>query len=579
MHRHAQEEYHVVGEGIVGQDGQGAPCRRRPTTVERERRFQFSRLGPQGGADLDDAVLQAVAEAMTAPTVEHADADGVPAGYTYLGQFVDHDLTKDVTGKALGTELTVEALLQGRSPTLDLDSLYGRGPWHLYDRKYYSGDAHLRMGVTAGSPFPPADPVAQADQPGFDLPRVGVDPTRPQTAADKRAPLIPDARNDENLAVAQTHLAFIRFHNRVVDTLAADGVAEDDLFEQARRIVVRHYQWMMATDYLPRICDPAVVEDVFTHGRRFFEADAPYPACRPTMPIEFSVAAFRLGHSQVRGRYQWNRVFSTGGPGGPATLLQLFAFSGVSGALDNLSLQQLDEPDASPESLRLPSNWIADFGRLYDFAEAQRPELTPDGGPDRAKRIDTGLVDPLAQLPAGSFGGRAPEAPSTAMQRNLAFRNLKRAAMVDLASGPQLAAMMQVEPLTREQVLTGAGDVVVTGLSTEQADALVERTPLWFYVLREAELNGGRLAGVGARIVAEVFHRAMEGSCTSIVREPGWRPALGPDEDTFRMVDLLLHAADGRAEVINPLGTAAPAPVAPAPRAPGDEPVRLSPVA
>jgi heme peroxidase len=577
VHRHAQEEYHLVGEGILGQDAEGAACRRRPSTVEQERRFQFSRLGPKGGADLDDAVLEAVARAMTAPSVQHPDADGVPAGYTYLGQFVDHDLTKDVTGRALGTELTVESLLQGRSPTLDLDSLYGRGPWHLHDREYYSGDAHLRMGVAAATGVPPADPAVQSDHPGFDLPRVGIDPTRPQTAADRRAPLIPDARNDENLAVAQTHLAFIRFHNRVVDTLAEDGVAGADQFEQARRIVVRHYQWMLRTDYLPRIVDPAVVDDVFTHGRRFFEADAPYPASRPTMPIEFSVAAFRLGHSQVRSSYEWNRVFRTGGFG-PATMLQLFAFSGVSGALDNLPLDQLDDPNASPTALRLPSTWIADFGQLFDFAEAQRPELTPEAGPNLAKRIDTGLVDPLAHLPAGSFGGRPPAA-AAAMQRNLAFRNLRRATMVDLASGQQLAQLFGSEPLTREQVLAGTGNVVVSGLAPEQEDELAARTPLWFYVLREAELNGGRMAGVGARIVAEVFHRAMEGSRVSIVRDADWRPALGPDADTFRMVDLLLYAAQGDAAVINPLGPTSPAPATPTPRSAGDEPVVLSAMA
>jgi hypothetical protein len=585
VHRHAHEEYYLVDDVIVGQDTEGRACRRQPTTVEKERQFQFSRLGPKG-TDLDDATLQAIAEAMTATTVDHPDAEGVPAGYTYLGQFIDHDMTKDVTGKALGTELTVEALLQGRSPALDLDSLYGRGPWHLYDRKYYSGDAHLRMGVTAAVGFP-TDPVIQSDRPGFDLPRVGVDPTRVQTAADKREPLIPDARNDENLAVAQTHLAFIRFHNGVVDTLAEEGVAEEDQFEQARRIVVQHYQWMLKTDYLPRIVDPEVVDDVFANGRRFFEPDAPFPECRPTMPIEFSVAAFRLGHSMVRGGYQWNKVFSTGGIG-PASLLQLFAFSGVSGALANLKLAQLSDPDAAPTALRLPTNWIADFGRLFDFGEAQRPELTPDEGPNPAKRIDTGLVDPLADLPAGSFGGKPPEAPSPALQHNLAFRNLKRATMVDVASGQQLAAMFGVEPLSRDEILTGSGSVVITGLSDEREKELLAATPLWFYVLREAELHGGRMHGVGARIVAEVFHRAMEGSRTSIVREPDWRPALGPDRNTFRMVDLLLHAANGRADVINPLGTAAvtppgavpaavPEPSAPAPRAPGDQPVPLAP--
>ena len=77
---------------------------------------------------------------------------------------------------------------------------------------------------------------------------------------------------------------------------------------------------------------------------------------------------------------------------------------------------------------------------------------------------------------------------------------------------------------------------------------------MWFYVLREAELNQGKLKGVGARIVAETFHRAMEGSLTSIVRDPAWRPSFGPNNTTFRMVDLLLFAANGKKAVLAPLG-------------------------
>ncbi len=79
-------------------------------------------------------------------------------------------------------------------------------------------------------------------------------------------------------------------------------------------------------------------------------------------------------------------------------------------------------------------------------------------------------------------------------------------------------------------------------------------TPLWFYVLREAELNNGKLKGVGARIVAETFHRAIEGSTHSIVRDPAWRPSLGPNNSTFRMVDLLLFAFQGRKALLAPLG-------------------------
>ena len=85
--------------------------------------------------------------------------------------------------------------------------------------------------------------------------------------------MIADERNDDNLAVAQTHLAFIRFHNRVVDTLPA-SVPAALRFARARELVTKHYQWMIRSDYLPRICEETVLDDVFTNGRKAFEATA-----------------------------------------------------------------------------------------------------------------------------------------------------------------------------------------------------------------------------------------------------------------------------------------------------------------
>jgi hypothetical protein len=110
-----------------------------------------------------------------------------------------------------------------------------------------------------------------------------------------------------------------------------------------------------------------------------------------------------------------------------------------------------------------------------------------------------------------------------------------------------------VKALTRRQLRDGRDGASLDGLTRTQRDAFLADTPLWFYVLREAELNGGRLAGVGARIVAETFHRAMEGSDASIVRDAAFRPELGPDADTFRMVDLLLFAFDGKKGLLAPL--------------------------
>jgi hypothetical protein len=214
-------------------------------------------------------------------------------------------------------------------------------------------------------------------------------------------------------------------------------------------------------------------------------------------------------------------------------------------------------------SERLPSNWIADFRRLYDFNEADRPDLVPPEGPGGSnitKRLDTLLVNPLAQLPRGSFGGRTDIPGAVGRSLNLAFRNLTRAGMVRLATGQQMAQLLEVEPLKPDAIINGNGGAVLptgdgqSGLSDQQRTFFAENTPLWFYVLREAELGDGRLTGVGGRIVAEVFHRAMEGSTHSIVKDSSFRPTLGPDPDTFRMVDLLLVAVAGKDTDLAPLG-------------------------
>jgi hypothetical protein len=142
---------------------------------------------------------------------------------------------------------------------------------------------------------------------------------------------------------------------------------------------------------------------------------------------------------------------------------------------------------------------------------------------------------------------------------NLAFRNLARARMVRLATGQKMVTFLKgkgvtVTALTKAQIRNGDDGAKLDTLTQSQRQSFLDNTPLWFYVLREAELNGGKLAGAGARIVAETFHRAMEGSAFSILRDPTWRPTLGPDNTTFRMVDLLLFAFEGKKNLLAPLG-------------------------
>ncbi|HKG35222.1 MAG TPA: peroxidase family protein, partial [Solirubrobacterales bacterium] len=299
MERHGSESYFVIGEGMLGETvGGRSPAfavRRAGATASAAAAppFRFSRMGPKGtGKQLGDSTLKKLGQAM----IGGGSHGRLPAGYTYLGQFVDHDLTFDKTDVMLGEHVSAAELRQGRSPSLDLDNLYGAGPDDPGSEKFYEADGiHLKMGKTT-----PAGGLGVLD--GFDLPRGAG-----SNAAARRRAIIPDKRNDENLAVAQTHLAMIRFHNRVVDTQLG-GVPAAQKFDTAREIVTKHYQWMIRTDYLPRIAKAAVVSNVFNQGRKVFEVGAT-PTHVPTMPIEFSIAGFRLGHAMVRAAYNWNKIF------------------------------------------------------------------------------------------------------------------------------------------------------------------------------------------------------------------------------------------------------------------------------
>jgi hypothetical protein len=225
--QHGSESYFVVDEGLLGESGEG----RRATmavasasTAQVAPPFRFSRMGPKGiNRQLGDPTLKKIGAAMAAGG---GGVGQIPAGFTYLGQFIDHDLTFDKTDVMLGANVSPAQLLQGRSPSLDLDSLYGAGPLDPESAKFYEADGlHLKLGKTVAAGVP-------AKQ-GFDLPRGAGN-----TQAKKRQAVIPDKRNDENLAVAQTHLALMRFHNRVADSLPA-SVPAAQRFAKARELVTK----------------------------------------------------------------------------------------------------------------------------------------------------------------------------------------------------------------------------------------------------------------------------------------------------------------------------------------------------
>jgi hypothetical protein len=471
-------------------------------------------------AEFTDQALNALADEMVAkeegqPTPETADPPddeenvgtkyhdtGLPAiaaGYTYLGQFIDHDLTFD-PASSLQKENDPDALLDFRTPRFDLDNIYGRGP---DDQPYLYQDDGIRMALGRALTGNSHDPKAR------DLPRF--DPPPPGGA--KRA-LIGDPRNDENVIVSQLQATFLRFHNRVADFL---GITNPDDFKVVQREVRWHYQWVVVNDFLPTILNARTLDEVLPHvsKRTDILRDPPQlkyycPKGEAFMPVEFSVAAYRFGHSMVRPQYRLNEVTppGEGAPeGGPDPRLPIFAPAGTP------SLVGFDA---------FPSTWAVDW-RLFFPMRA----TSPNKGKDRvqpAYKIDASIVNPLGALPGVVARGM----PS------LAARNLFRGRSMELPSGQAVARAMGIDVLAEDQLGVGkanegdfAGNKRLVDLSAEFED----NAPLWFYILAESahafqsNTTPLRLGPVGARIVAEVFAGLLLYDRQSFFKQnPAWKP-------------------------------------------------------
>jgi hypothetical protein len=276
-------------------------------------------------------------------------------------------------------------------------------------------------------------------------------------------------------------------------------------------------------DFVARLVEPGLVESILKNGRHFYRFKT-----RPYMPIEFSAAAYRLGHSMVREVYNYNRVFRQGGIT-PATLDLLFRFSGLSGQIVGNTV-----PAAVPlPQPTLPSNWIIDWRRFFDFN-------TPAGGPtgmelNLARKLDPFITPQLHTLPGST----------AANPTSLAFLNLKRGVNLGLPSGQSIAKAMRkkvvFDPLTPAEIAQGPDGAVAKALKFDK------ETPLWFYILKEAQIrgNGLRLGPVGSRLVAEVFVGLVQGDKQSFLSQKNWKPTLPAKKvGTFFMTDLLQFVGD-----------------------------------
>lgn len=447
---------------------------------------------------LSDAMLaEREANPVNGPDGEES---GIPAVYTYFGQFIDHDLTFD-PASSLQKQNDPDALVDYRTPRFDLDNVYGRGPDdqpYLYEdgKRFILGEA-----LTGATGNPRAK----------DLPR----------AANERA-IIGDPRNDENVLVSQLQGLFLRFHNRMVVSRGS--------FDEAQRAVRFHYQWVVLNDFLPTLIDADVLDEVLPHLRKKTDMVADPPKLKfyhakneAFMPLEFAAAAYRFGHSMVRPIYQLNETVP-----------------------DPLGIFADNEVDTNLRGFhRFVRAWALDWRLFVDLEPMPGGRAEPkDADPTKeakrvadnkkrlqlAYKIDTSLVNPLGHLPDDVGGGN----------NALASRNLLRGWRMRLPSGQSVARAMGEAPLTDDKILIGKfAEGETPRKITDVHPVFAGNCPLWTYVLAETRakkltvktLDGDRkftaqlLGPVGGRIIAETMvGLLLQDSSSFLAQDPLWRP-------------------------------------------------------
>jgi hypothetical protein len=507
-----------MAEGNIRHHGGVRGAEDAPRSQQFEGRFgRIFRSLP--AASFSPEALSALGSAMTSPPEDsltpetEADAEentGISAGYTYLGQFIDHDLTFD-PASSLMKQNDPNALTDFRTARFDLDNLYGRGP---NDQPYlYEADGlHLQLGrrLTGN----PNDPNTR------DLPR--------HTSLNGGAAraLIGDPRNDENVIVSQLQATMLRFHNRMVDENPGAN------FEEVQRIVRWHYQYVVVHDFLPTIVGSDMLFSILPHLQSGRSILADPPRLRfykwrhsPFIPVEFSVAAYRFGHSMVRPIYRLNTTLGKDPvpPDDPANgRIPVFDAQG-----DKVSLTGFQE---------FPSIWAIDWSLFFRMADA--PPTLGVHRLQRSYKIDTSLVNPLGSLPASVAVN-----PSS-----LAQRNLLRGLRLGLPSGQDVARAMGVNPLSDDELMVGKATSDDAPVAKSIVDLpqfgteFVGRAPPWYYILAEAQQQFKtddtpiRLGEVGGRIVAETIVGLLLGDGHSfLAQEPGWTPV----KQDFGIADLI----------------------------------------
>jgi hypothetical protein len=450
--------------------------------------------------------------------------------YTYFGQFVNHDISAPVGDvitrpnppKGVGVigsgdppgldrvrrakaDVILAHFLNEQPHPLSLDSLYGDGP-DSADAKikalYEADGKRFRLGVSR----------RDADHVFTDLMK---DPALVDHATGARdllrvdgQPLIADLRNDENLILSQLHLALMLFHNKAIATLERAFDNATACFAAARHLVTLHYHWLILHDFLDSLLSPATLATPLADRQQRL----PGPE---TVPLEFTTAAFRFGHSMVGATYDFNSNFGPGAHLGPkgATLQQLFTFT---------THRNMGEPGAP--TLQLPDHWVIDWDRMTRPTDAATL-----GG---AERIDLnfapGMLNAMGTAHVAEHG-------------SILFRNLMRGFHRRIPFGQALARKYGHAPLDADEVRAALPEGHIDGPLSKTLRAVAEElgmlqeTPAWLYFLCEAHQRerGERVGPTASEIIADTIVGLMRHMPGSVLTHDGgaWHPRQSPLKD------------------------------------------------
>jgi Animal haem peroxidase len=509
----------------------------------------FPELAPARFGDTlqdDEALMRAIADTMikvdAGGPIDQTEAvdenPAISAGHTYVGQFVDHDITFD-TASNLDRDNDPNAVEDFRTARLDLDSVYGRGPT---DQPYlYNPDLTFKLGADKTPAY--LNPAKR-----FDVPRAPGDLSGEDHGAECARAIIGDPRNDENTIVVQLHSLWQRAHNKIMAELAQPTATRGPItgkaaFGTAQRQVRWHYQWLVLHDFVRRIVGDKMFHAVYNKGKPDLQFYRPGNARFPFMPVEFSVAAYRFGHSMVRPSYSLSAMVPHQVVPPPDNLNRLPIFALPFTCDDKQSLNGFRP---------LNDSWGIDWSFFFPNLQTNKPPFNKKPfsdfvRPQPAYRIDTLLVDPLANLPDHQ-GETKPG------RKSLPALNLMRGVALGLPSGQEVARRMGITPLTDKALWLDAGNLTDDAaierrqkLFNDNLEKLHKNAPLWYYVLREAELanqvvveflddnnnkkkqklGGSHLGEVGGRIVAEVLiGLVVHDSQSYLVQHPRWLPTI-----------------------------------------------------